>query len=287
MTQSAAGAPFHPLATTEWLAERLGAANLVVIDASWHLPAAQRDGKAEYLEGHIPGAVFVDIDAISDHTSTLPHMMPEPEDFARAMRALGVGDSMQIVVYDAAGVFSAPRVWWMLRTFGASDVRVLDGGLPKWKAEGRPLESGPVKRPNAAFNARFDARAVANIEDVRKALGSHGQVADARAAGRFNGEAPEPRPGLPSGHMPGARNVPVNALVEDGRLKPADELVAAFAAAGVDPDKPIITTCGSGVSAAIINLSLATLGKPAPRLYDGSWTEWASRPGAAIEPKPA
>ncbi|HEY8579640.1 MAG TPA: 3-mercaptopyruvate sulfurtransferase [Beijerinckiaceae bacterium] len=275
-----------PLVSTAWLAERLCAPGLVVIDGSWYLPAAQRDPRGEYLREHIPGAVFFDLEAISDQATKLPHMMPDPIAFASAMRKLGVGDGMEIVVYDGGGVFSSPRIWWMLKTFGARDVHVLDGGLPKWKAEGRPVEDGETMRNPAHFTARLDSGAVATLADVRRALESGVQVVDARSAARFRGEAPEPRPGLPSGHMPGALNLPSSELVADGRMRGPDELRAALDAAGVDPDKPLVTSCGSGVSAAIINLSLAMLGKRAPRLYDGSWTEWASTPGAAIEPPP-
>jgi thiosulfate/3-mercaptopyruvate sulfurtransferase len=271
-------APPAPLVATAWLADRLGRPGLAIIDASWHLPAMQRDARAEYAAGHIPGAVFFDIDAISDRSTDLPHMLPDEAAFAAAMGALGIGEDMEIVVYDAAGLFSAPRVWWTLTIFGARDVRVLDGGLPKWKAEGRPLESGAATRAPATFRARLDGAAVAGFEDVRAALAAGGaQVADARPAARFRGEAPEPRAGIPSGHMPGAVSLPASDLIAGGRLKPPGDLLAEFAKAGVDPDAPLITSCGSGVSAAIINLALAATGKPAPRLYDGSWTEWATR----------
>ncbi|MDB5570300.1 MAG: 3-mercaptopyruvate sulfurtransferase [Hyphomicrobiales bacterium] len=284
---TAAAQTHGPLVSTQWLAERLGDPGLAIVDASWYLPAMNRDGKADFLAAHVPGAVFFDIDAISDHSTDLPHMMPAPEAFAAAVGAMGISDDKTIVVYDGAGLFSAPRVWWMFRTFGARNVFVLDGGMPKWLAEGHPTQSGEAASAAAAFKPAFEAGAVAGMADVRAALDSGAQVADARAPGRFDGTAPEPRPGLPSGHMPGARNLPVTALVADGRLKPPAQILEAFAQAGVDPDRPLITSCGSGVSAAIINIALAAAGKPAPRLYDGSWTEWASRPGASIEPKPA
>ena len=267
-----------PLVSTDWLAGQLGRADLAILDASWYLPAMQRDPKAEFAAAHIPGAVFFDIDAVSDPSSPLPHMLPDEADFAAAMGALGVSEEMEIVVYDGAGLFSAPRVWWTLTIFGARRVHVLDGGLPKWIAEGRATEAGVGSREPATFRARLNRSAVATFDDVRGALDAgSAQVADARPAARFRGEAPEPRPGLLSGHMPGARSLPASELIADGRLKAPGDLVEAFARAGVNPDAPLITSCGSGVSAAIINLALAAAGKPAARLYDGSWTEWATR----------
>jgi thiosulfate/3-mercaptopyruvate sulfurtransferase len=267
-----------PLVSTEWLASRLGAPGLAVIDASWYLPAMKRDGRAEYAAAHVPGAVFFDIDAVSDHSTDLPHMLPTEADFAAAMGALGISEDMEIVVYDGAGLFSAPRVWWTLTVFGARNVAVLDGGLPKWRAEGRPVESGAATPSPVTFKARLDPAAVAQFDDVRDALEARSaQVADARPAARFRGEAPEPRPGVPSGHMPGAQSLPASDLIADGRLKAPDALLAEFAKAGVDPDAPLITSCGSGVSAAIVNLALAAAGKAPARLYDGSWTEWTQR----------
>ncbi len=269
-----------PLVSTEWLASRIGRPGVAVIDASWYLPAMKRDGRAEFAAAHIPGAVFFDIDAISDQSTDLPHMLPSEADFAAAMGALGVSQDMEIVVYDGAGLFSAPRVWWTLRVFGARNVSVLDGGLPKWRAEGRPVESGAPSPSPVSFAARLDTAAVASFADVQAALAARSfQVADARPAARFRGEAPEPRAGVPSGHMPGALSLPASDLIADGRLKAPDALLAEFAKAGVDPDAPLITSCGSGVSAAIINLALAASGKPAARLYDGSWTEWAAKGG--------
>ena len=266
------------LVSTDWLMAHLSDPDLVVIDASWHMPATGRDGRREFLAGHIPGAAFFDLDAVSDHTSPLPHMLPSPEDFASAMGALGVSNDMRVVVYDGAGLFSAPRLWWMLRTFGHDKVAILDGGLPKWTAEGRPLDTGEAHPTARTFAPRFDAAAVADVEQVRAALNAgSAQVLDARSADRFFGRTPEPRPGLASGHMPGALNMPMTDLIAGGRLKEPQALEATLAAAGVSVDKPVITSCGSGVSAAVITLALARLGRQAGRLYDGSWTEWGGR----------
>jgi thiosulfate/3-mercaptopyruvate sulfurtransferase len=276
------------LVSTEWLAANLTAPNLVVVDGSWYLPAQNRDAKAEYLKAHIPGAVHFDIEEISDHSSPLPHMMPSPEQFARQMGEMGVADKMTIVVYDGAGLFSAPRVWWMLRAFGASDVHILDGGMPKWQSEGRPTEAGQVRRSPAVFTTHFDPGAVADMKRVSEALKSGAaQVIDARPAERFTGEAPEIRPGIRSGHMPGALNAPSSTLLDKGRLKPANELAQLLDRSGLDRNRPVITSCGSGVSAAIISLALDELGRPAEALYDGSWTEWASTEGNPIATGPA
>jgi len=275
------------LVTTEWLASHLDAPDIVVVDGSYYLPTQNRDARAEYLAAHIPGAVFFDIDAIADTTTDLPHMLPSPAAFSSAMRELGIGDGVTIVVYDGLGLFSAARVWWTFRVFGVRDVYVLDGGFPKWKSEGRPIEFGEIKRTPRHFTARFDRTAVADLAAVKQTLANKSaQVVDARSAERFAGLAPEPRPGLPSGHMPGAFNVPYSEIVEDGRLVEPDRIAAAFAKAGVDTDKPVVASCGSGVTAAILWLGLDAIGKPPKSLYDGSWTEWAAQPGAAIEPKP-
>lgn len=273
-----------PLVSADWLHQRLDAPDLVVLDGSWYLPAAGRDPEAEYLAAHIPRAVRFDIDRMSDETSALPHMLPRPEVFASRMRALGVGDGQQIVVYDGMGLFSAPRVWWMLRTFGVGDALVLDGGLPAWIAAGYPLEDGaPGPRERRHFSARLDHGAVADAGDVARALaGGTTQVVDARSAPRFRGEEAEPRPGVRPGHMPGARNLHYASLLRDGHMKRPDELRAIFSEAGVDPERPVLTTCGSGVTAAIIALALETLGHPARSLYDGSWSEWGADPSRPV-----
>jgi thiosulfate/3-mercaptopyruvate sulfurtransferase len=261
--------------TTQWLAENLGKPGIAVVDGSFFLPTQKRNAREEYLVAHIPGAVFFDIDAIADHATDLPHMLPSARQFALEAGALGISDEHTIVVYDSVGLSGAPRVWWTFRVFGGRTVRVLDGGLPKWKADGRPVEAGEVSRASATFRARLNAQAVAGVEDVKAALaGRTVQVVDARSPGRFAGLEPEPRAGLRSGHMPGARNVPVSLLVEDGRLVDAQRIRQAFAAGGVDVTQAVITTCGSGVTAATLWLALESIGHAPRALYDGSWSEW-------------
>lgn len=262
---------------TGWLAEHLSAPDLVVLDASWHLPTTKRDGKAEYLTEHIPGAQFFDIEDISDEKSQLPHMLPSTTKFASRMKRMGVGDGMRIVVYDSVGIGSAPRAWWMFRVMGHTDVAVLNGGLKKWKAEGRPVESGaPAPRSERHFTPRFDAGLVRDLADMRAHVTKKDvQMLDARAAPRYSGEEKEFRPGLRAGHIPGSHNLPYGKLLNaDGTLRSVAELRKAFVDAGVNPDHPIVTTCGSGVSAAVLALALTQLGQTNAPVYDGSWSEW-------------
>ena len=265
-----------PLVETGWLESQLGAADLRVIDGSWYLPAMERDAGAEYAQGHIPGAVFFDIDAISDPQSPLPHMLPSPPDFAAAVGALGIGDGDRIVAYDGAGLFSAARVWWMFRAMGAKNVAVLNGGLGAWNAERRPLVTHAAPLAPRTFIPRPRPDWVQDVSAVKKAIDEgSASIVDARPRGRFSGAVPEPRPGLRSGHMPESRNTPIEVFLQsDGRLKPPEELKAAFNDAGVDLARPIVTTCGSGITAAIPILALAVLGYRDVALYDGSWTEW-------------
>lgn len=269
--------------STGWLAERLGSSDLIVIDGSWYLPAMNRDPRAEYLAAHIPGAIHFDIDTVKDTASPLPHMMPAPADFARMAGALGIGDGMTAVVYDGAGLFSAPRVRWMLQTMGLRDTFILEGGMPQWLAEGRATESGTAVPTPRIFTPRFDASAVADAERVAAALANRtAQVIDARPAERFRGEAAEPRPGVRSGHMPGSLNLPSSSLVDNGRLKTADAIAALFQNAAIDPSQPTVTSCGSGVSAAIVSIAMERLGHPPLALYDGSWSEWGADPARPL-----
>ncbi|MFZ7093508.1 3-mercaptopyruvate sulfurtransferase [Primorskyibacter sp. 2E233] len=268
------------LVSTEWLARHLKDPDLRILDASWYLPAMERDPKAEYEQAHIPGARFFDIDEISDARSELPHMAPTIEKFMSRMRAMGVGDGHQVVVYDGMGMFSAARVWWTFKLMGKDDVAVLDGGLPKWQAEGREIEDLPPMVRDRHMTVQRQAHLVKDVTQVSAASKLRDtEIIDARSAARFRGEAPEPREGLRSGHIPGSKNVPYDSLMtEDGTMKAPDALRAVFEAAGVDLSKPAITTCGSGVTAAILSLALERLGKSDHSLYDGSWSEWGQFP---------
>ena len=273
-----------PLVSTAWLAEHLGDPDLRILDASWFLPAEGRDGRAEYLERHIPGAAFFDIDAISDHSTDLPHMLPSPEAFAEAAGKLGLSRDGMIVAYDSWGVRASARVWWTLRVMGFDNVRVLDGGLKAWSAEGRATESGEVTPSPTVVAAAFRPELVRDVQAVKALLASgEAQLLDARGAARFRGEAPEPRAGLRGGHMPGALNTPFDSLIDSGgRMKSAHDLRAIFEASGLKLDSPIVTTCGSGVTASVLSLGLARLGRWDVPVYDGSWSEWGGRADTAV-----
>jgi thiosulfate/3-mercaptopyruvate sulfurtransferase len=285
MSVASPGDDPRTLVSTRWLAEHLADPDLRVIDASWYLPDMGRNARAEYDAAHVPGARYFDIDELSDQRSALPHMAPPVEKFISRMRAMGIGDGHQVVVYDGMGLFSAARVWWLFRLMGKQDVAVLDGGFPKWQAEGHPVEDMPPVLRDRHITVQRQAHLVKDVSQVAAAskLGDW-QIVDARAAARFRGEAPEPRPGLRAGHIPGSKNLPFsNLLNPDGTMKGLDGLRAALAEAGVDLDRPVITTCGSGVTAAVISLALERVGHRRHALYDGSWSEWGMYPDLPIE----
>jgi thiosulfate/3-mercaptopyruvate sulfurtransferase len=262
----------------DWLQKRLGTPGLSIVDASWYLPAQKRDPRAEYETAHIPGAIFFDQDIVVDPDSKLPHTLPDPPTFARHVGSMGISADDTIVVYDGPGMFSAPRVWWMFRVMGVFQVYILDGGFDRWKADGRPVTSEQTRIAPNVFHVDFDPARVASLDEMKTIVATgESQIADARPAGRFTGEEPEPRAGVRGGHMPGAKSLPASTLSKDGKLLPPEELKKRFDEAGIDLSKPVVTSCGSGITAAVITLALETLGHSANRLYDGSWTEWGGR----------
>jgi len=275
------------LVSTEWLAEQLEGRGprVRVVDGSWHMPNLARDPRREFEEAHIPGAVFFDIDAIADRSSALPHMLPSPVQFGRQVGELGISDRDLVVAYDVRGVVSAARVWWTFRAMGHDRVAVLDGGLRKWRAEGRPVETGPARVAPARYRARIRRSLVRDLEQMRRNIDSRAeQTVDARSRGRFAATEPEPRAGLRGGHIPGSLNLPYDELYQsDGTFRPAEELRAAFAAAGVNPTRPVATTCGSGITASVLALGLHLIGHRKVAVYDGSWTEWAGHPDTPVE----
>ncbi|WP_054310999.1 3-mercaptopyruvate sulfurtransferase [Mesorhizobium sp. 1M-11] len=268
----------------DWLEQRLGQPGLSIVDASWYLPAQKRDARSEYDAAHIPGAVFLDQDAVSDQDSPLPHTLASPRDFAQYVGTMGISADDTIVVYDGPGFFSAPRAWWMFRVMGVFQTYILDGGFDRWKAEGHPVTAEPTKIAPGIFHADFDASRMASLEDMRRIVaGGETQIADARSPGRFAGAEPEPRAGVRAGHMPGAHNLPYSVLSENGVLLPKSKLREIVEQAGIDLSKPVVTSCGSGVTAAVITLALETLGHTDNRLYDGSWTEWGGLLDTPVE----
>jgi len=274
------------LIETDELERELDAPDFVIIDATWYMPDQGKDARAEYLSEHIPGAIFFDIDEIADTGAALPHMLPAPEKFSSRMRKMGIGDGQRIVVYDREGMFSAPRVWWMFRVMGVEDVSVLNGGLPKWKREGRPLVMGePTPRTTRHFTARRNLDLVRDRDDMKALIqDKSAAIVDARSPERFAGQAPEPREGLRAGHIPGSQNVPYGQLLNaDGTLKSTDALNQVFEAAGVDPHKPVVTSCGSGITACVLALALAETGHRRTSVYDGSWAEWGADESLPIE----
>ena len=276
------------LVTPDWLQKHLDDPGMSVVDGSWYLPAQGRDAKAEYEAGHIPRAVFFDQDIVVEPDSTLPHTLPNPKVFATFAGSMGISAEDTIVVYDGPGLFSAPRVWWMFKVMGARKVFLLEGGIDRWKREGRFVTAKPTKIASCLFDVDFDPTAVASFDEMTRLVADGSmQVADARPAGRFAGVDPEPRAGVRSGHIPGARNVPALSLSREGALLPPDELKQAFEQAGIDLAKPVVTSCGSGVTAAVLTLALETLGHKEHKLYDGSWTEWGGRPDTPVVTGPA
>ena len=273
------------LVTTDWLAAHLGDRDLRIVDGSWHMPQLKRDPRAEFVAAHIPGAVFFDIDGIADHTTSLPHMLPRAEEFAAAVGALGIGAGDRVVIYDSRGVVSAARVWWTFRAFGHDNVAALDGGLPKWRAEGRPVQTGEATPTPRRFTATLRPELVRHVNAIRENLGTRSeQVVDARSRGRFRGTEPEPRAGLRGGHIPGSLNLPYDELYRpDGTFVPVDELRRRFESAGIDPGKPVVASCGSGITASVLALGLHLIGSQRVAVYDGSWTEWGGRDDTPVE----
>lgn len=270
--------------TPDWLQDNLSTPGISIVDGSWYLPAQNRDPRAEYDAGHIPGAVFFDHEQVVAQASTLPHTLPKPDDFARIAGAAGIAAEDTIIVYDGPGVFTAPRVWWMFRAFGAKDVRILEGGIDGWKASGREVTAELTPVAPCVFHVDPHPERIASFEDMMATVESgERQIADARPAGRFTGTDAEPRKGMRSGHMPGARSLPALSLSRDGKLLPPGELKARIESSGIDLDKPIVTSCGSGITAAVLSLALESLGHTDHKLYDGSWSEWGSRQDTPVE----